>query len=155
MRIRSLVASVIVALSFLSTPAAAVPQYGEIPAAMREYRDREAIRELVVVYRRWLAGLRAMSVTPFVGSDCPGRWAIPTSIVWRESRCQSTARNPSSSAGGAYQMVSRSRDWALRSAGLNQYVGTPAEALPLWVQHAAAHQLWLNSPCHWAPNQWC
>ena len=114
--------------------------------------DWQAIAQLANAWQRWIT---ALTVTPYTGPECPGRWAIPTSIVWRESRCQFNVRNPSSSAGGAYQMISSSRDWALRQAGLGSWAGTPAEQLPAWVQHAAAHQLWSNSHCHWAPNPWC
>lgn len=155
MKIRKAIATSAVAMACLSTPATAARPYGEIEAALRSYRDRQAIAELVTWYRRWLDGLRAQSETPFTGPECDGRWAIPTSIVWRESRCQQTARSPISTAGGAYQMLRASRDWALATAGLGRYVGTPAEHLPLWVQHRAAAALWDDSPCHWAPNAWC
>lgn len=116
--------------------------------------DRRAIAELVAAYRAWLAGL---AVVPFTGPECPGRWAVPTQVVWRESRCRFDVRNPlpGSTAGGAYQMVARSRDWALRASGNARWVGTPAELLPPRVQHEAAHALWQDSPCHWAPNAWC
>lgn len=115
-------------------------------------RNWQAISELVEAWQRWIT---AVTQTPYTGSECEGRWAIPTSIVWRESRCQPTARNPHSTAGGAYQMIASSRDWALRASGNEEWVGTPAEYLPLRVQHSAAAALWRNSPCHWAPNPWC
>lgn len=157
MNVRRKAAAVAVVVGSFMAPAGAVsgPSFREPAAALRAYRDRQAIRELVRAYRRWLAALRAQSATPFTGPECPGRWAIPTILVRRESACRYDVRNPSSSAGGAYQMVSRSRDWALRASGNEQWVGTPAEYLPPRVQDEAAHALWLNSPCHWAPNPWC
>lgn len=157
---RRLVTSiVVVAVLSAPSPASSAAFPGEIRSALRSRSDIAAIQELVDAYHAWLEGLRRQAeqrrATPFAGPECAGRWAIPTSIVWRESRCTYTARNPSSTAGGAYQMVRASRDWALRAAGLGQWVGTPAEHLPAWVQDRAAAALWRNSPCHWAPNPWC
>lgn len=89
----------------------------------------------------------------FTGPECAGEWAIPTEIVWRESRC-TNAENPTSSASGYYQQLDSSYSTAVRAAGLGQYAGHAAWA-PRWVQDEAAEWLWANSPCHWAPNRWC
>lgn len=154
MKFRRLATAVAVTSLCLSTPGMATRPHGEIEAGLRSWRDRQAIAELVRWYERWLDGLRVQSETPFTGPECPGHWAIPTSLVWRESRC-TNARSSRSSAGGPYQTLQGSSDWGLRTAGLAQYVGTPPEHLPLWVQHRVAAALWRNTPCHWAPNRWC
>jgi hypothetical protein len=74
-------------------------------------------------------------------------FAIPCEIVMRESGGDYSAKNPNSSACGAYQILTGTWDG---------YGGYPtACAAPPAVQDARAAELWAQSPCHWRPNRWC
>lgn len=118
----------------------------------RSLRQAEHERqEALARFAAWVSWQVANDPDP----TCPGRFAIPESIVWRESRCQRMAKNKNSTASGPYQMIRGSFGTAVRSIGLPKYEGMLAMEAPLSVQSAAAAWLWADSPCHWAPNRWC
>lgn len=150
-RTRRVLATLALATTLIAGPAAHADPARQARPPTRA--DWAAIARLGAAWQAWLAGLAA---TPYTGPECPGRWAIPPRLVFRESRCLFHVVNQQgSSAAGAYQMIRSSLTWALDAAGLPEWIGTPGAQLPPWVQHRAAAALWANSPCHWAPNPWC
>lgn len=78
-----------------------------------------------------------------------GEWAVPPHIVARESGGSYTARNPTSTAGGAYQQL----DTTFHSVGGTDYPGRhDAAQAPAWEQHLTAARLWDGGrgASHWA-----
>lgn len=83
------------------------------------------------------------TITPY------GEYAIPNYIVQRESGGSYTARNPSSTAGGAYQQL----DSTFHAVGGANYPGShDAAQAPPWEQHKTAARLWAggSGSGHWA-----
>lgn len=129
-------------------------------AALETYLDavhRAAMwQAILALHAQWQALLSHFSArdgTWYTGPECPGRYRIPVYIVFRESRCQQMARNPSSSAGGWYQMVRGTFATAVSAAGMPQYAGMHAADAPAHAQHAAARWLietyGVNCTCTW------
>lgn len=80
----------------------------------------------------------AARYTPYPGPNGT-RWAIPYSIVYCESRGDFGARNSSSTAGGAYQILASS--W--RAYGGTAYADShPAAVAPQAEQHMIASRIW-------------
>lgn len=83
--------------------------------------ERQAAAAKAAAEAERMAATRAPSnVTVARGGTCEG-FAIPGWIVWRESRCDYNAINPSSGAYGAYQIIPST--WAASCADLPR---TPA-----------------------------
>jgi hypothetical protein len=160
--LRKTATAIALALTVTMTTPAHARITPDAPAALtrraahhRLLRDWWAIGVLVAQFQSWIAALPDPAPTyPFTGPECPGTWPIPTSIIWRESHCNPTAENPTSTASGFAQMIDQSWRWAARQAGISDYGGHASWA-PLAAQKAAAAELWADSPCHWAPNAWC
>jgi hypothetical protein len=92
---------------------------------------------------RWAFHRHIDIITPY------GEWAVPPHIVARESGGSYTARNPTSTAGGAYQQL----DSTFHSVGGTDYPGThDASQAPPWEQHVTAARLWNGGAgaSHWA-----
>lgn len=74
-----------------------------------------------------------------------GKWAIPAYIVYRESRYNRCAKNPSSTAAGYYQFLDST--WAAYGG-----TGGTAQCAPSSEQHEVAARAWDggNGSSHWA-----
>lgn len=77
-------------------------------------------------------------MTPYPGPNGT-HWAIPWSIVACESGGDFTARNPGSSAGGAYQILDST--W-LGYGGTDYEDSHPAAVAPPGEQHVIASRIW-------------
>lgn len=82
-----------------------------------------------------------LEITPFAGPSGT-YWAIPYSTVYCESKGSFTALNPSSGAGGAYQILPST--WSAYGG-----TGAPQAASPD-EQHEVAHRVWLGQ----GPEAW-
>lgn len=82
------------------------------------------------------------------GSGC----VIPDYICERESRYTYDAINPSSGAGGMYQLMPRTANAMAREAGRPDLVGVPPHTMAPQDQDMLASQLWAGgSGCsHWS-----
>lgn len=73
---------------------------------------------------------------------CPGEWAIPVDLVWRQSRCERQVQNPTSSAGGPYQVVQQLVNNYAVCHGRNDIVGINAAKLSYEDQDRVASWTW-------------
>ena len=80
-------------------------------------------------------------ITPF------GPYAIPSYIVFRESRYNPRAKNGESTAGGFYQFID-STWYAFGGRRYNCY--HVAACAPIWEQHVVASRAWADGSHHWA-----
>jgi hypothetical protein len=106
--------------------------------ALRQMRTAEQKRMKDWRFHRYID-----EITPY------GKYAIPSYIVFRESRGDACAGNASSTAGGYYQFL----DTTWTAYGGTSYPRyRPAQCAPAWEQHEVAHRAWAggSGSSHWA-----
>lgn len=93
--------------------------------------------------KRWRFHRYIDKITPY------GKYAIPSYIVFRESRGDRCAGNPASTAGGYYQFLNTT--WTAYG-GTNYPRYRPAQCAPAWEQHVVAARAWAGGAgsSHWA-----
>ncbi|MEJ7875118.1 MAG: transglycosylase family protein [Solirubrobacterales bacterium] len=120
-------------------------------AALAEARSAQAdsVQELQQRMDGWSKEVQELEEIPVEEAEAEveswnnfGPWAIPVAIVMCESGGNFSALNPSSGAGGAYQILPST--WRLYGGE-----GAPHEALPA-EQHRIAAMIWADS----GPSAW-
>lgn len=109
----------------------------------KEHGSRSVVKQMRADYdkriRAWRFHRYIDHITPY------GKWAIPSYIVFRESRYNRCAKNPNSTAGGYYQFLYST--WRAYGGGSHG-----AACAPDWEQHQVAHRAWAggSGSSHWA-----